>query len=320
MKTRMTFALACALALPLLADDSTPESLFHEGWYKETGLKDLEGAIAAYQQVVARAKEGEAYAARAQYQIGVCFEKMGDAEEAKIAFQKVVELYPEQREWVNKAREKLAGVAEAPNDPTEQVLAKVQSLNISVNFADAPLTDVLAFYREFTGINVVLDAAVTKPEERMVTFRVERLPFGQALDLTLKMLDLDWCVEEGCVIVSTKEAIAKRADARKKPSESEADVAAWKAELQKVLENTKVDLDFTDASLEDIIGFIRDFSRLNIEIDQELREDGSTERRITLQLREVTLKSALKLLLDQHGLTYDFVNRVILIRRAEDSH
>ena len=321
MRTWMPIALAVALALPLVADDATPESLFHEGWYKETGLKDMEGAIASYEQVVARAKEAEAYAARAQYQIGVCLEKLGKAAESKAAFQKVSERYPEQKEWVDKAKERLAGEVEKPKDvdvPSDFVLEKVKATKVSLNFTDAPLTDVLMFYREFTSINIVLDAAVAKADELRVTMRVNDLPFDQALDLSLKMLDLDWCVDEGVIVVSTKAGIAKRAEARKKPAESDADAEKWKAEMQRVLENTRIDLDFTEASLEDIVGFLREYSRLNIEIDQEVREDGTPEKETTLQLRDVTLKTALKLLLDQYGLTYEYVNHVLLIRRDEE--
>ncbi len=320
MRTWMPFALAVALALPLVADDATPESLFHEGWYKETGLKDMEGAIASYEQVVARSKEAEAYAARAQYQIGVCLEKMGKAAEAKAAFEKVAAAYPDQKEWVEKANEKLAGEAETPrgeDHATEAVLRKMTATRISLNFVEAPLADVLMFYREFSGINMILDAEVSKPEEKMITFRVDELPFDQALDLTLKMVDLDWCVDEGVIVVSTKDGIAKRAESRKKPVESDADAAAWKAEMQRVLENTRIDLDFTDASLEDIIGFLREFSRINIEIDQKVREDGTAEKKITFQLRDMPLKSTLKLLLDQYELTYELVNHVLLIRRDE---
>lgn len=322
MRTWMPFALAVALALPLVlaepacwADDATPESLFHEGWYKETGLKDMEGAIASYKQVVARAKEAEAYAARAQFQIGVCLEKMGKAAEAQAAFKKVAEGYPEQKEWVDQAKERLAGEVEAPKDASDDVLAKVKATKISLNFTEAPITDVLMFYREFTQINFLLDARVKKPEALTVTLRVNELPFDQALDLSLRMLDLGWCVEEGVIVVSTKEGIAERAEKGKRPVESDADAAEWKAEMRHTLETTRIDLDFTDATLEDIVCFLREFSRVNIEIDQKVREDGTPEKQITFQLRDVTLKTALKLLLDQYGLRSEYVNHVLLIRR-----
>ncbi len=318
MKTWMPLALAVALALPLVAEDPTPESLFHEGWYRETGLKDLEGAIDAYRKVVERSKEAEAYAARAQFQIAVCLEKMGQVEESQAAYAKVVELYPGQKEWAEKAKEKLAGVAvETPKDPTDALIDKVKRTKISLNFQDAPLTDVLMFYREFTRINIILGPEVARPEEVMITMKVEELPFDQALDLSLKMHDLDWCVEEGVVIVSTKGAIARRAEARKNPAESDADAAAWKAEMQRVLENTRIDLDFTEASLDDIIGFFREYARLNIEFDQAVRADGTLQKKATIQLRDVTMGTALKLLCKQYGLTFEYVNHVILIRREE---
>lgn len=315
--------VALAVAAFALADDPTPEDLFHEGWYKETGQKDLEGAIAAYEKVVSRAKEAEAYAARAQFQIGVCLEKMGRAAEARKAFQKVVDGWPAQKEWADKAKERLAGAREeeeTPEDPNEAVLDKMKRTKTSVNFTDAPLPDVLAFFREFSDLNLVLDVRVEKPEAKSVTFRVQDIEFDHVLDLVLKMLELDWCVDDGVIIVSTKEGIAARREARKKPVEPEADAAAWKAEMQRVLDTAKIDLDFTDATLEDIVGFFREYAQLNVEFDAKLREDGTCDRKMTLQLRNVSIGTAIKVVLDQVGLTTEMVNHVLLIRRPAEHH
>ncbi|GEM_PF-621516 len=71
---------------------------------------------------------------------------------------------------------------------------------------------------------------------------------------------------------------------------------------QRVLDNTRVDLDFTDASLEDILGFIREYARINIEIDETVRQEGLAERKISFQMREAVLRNALSLLLRQYGL------------------
>lgn len=312
MRTWMPFALAAALALPAIADEPTPESLFHEGWSKETELKDLEGAISSYKQAVARAREEERYAARAQYQIGVCLEKMGKAEEARAAFQEVVKLYPEQKEWVDKANKKLK-----PDETSETVLKKLQTLNISLDFNDAPFPDVVTYFREFAQVNMILDAAVEKADKMRVTIEVDNIPFVSALTLTVKMLELDWCVEKGVVIVSTKAGVEKREEARRAPSDGDEEEAAWKAELERTIESQKLDLDFTDATLEDIIGFIREHAKMNIVLDPKLRSDGTTQKKMTLQLRDVTLKSALKLTLDQLGLTYELSNHVLLITRDE---
>jgi Tol biopolymer transport system component len=78
---------------------------FQKALAKERGEGNLEEAIALYQKVIDETKD-EALAAKAQLRIGICYEKLG-REEARKAFQKVVDNYPSQTETVKTAREKL---------------------------------------------------------------------------------------------------------------------------------------------------------------------------------------------------------------------
>ncbi|GEM_PF-3595108 len=103
---------------------------------------------------------------------------------------------------------------------------------------------------------------------------------------------------------------------REELGKSDEDVAA----IQRVLDTTKIDLDFTDASLEDIIGFIREYAKINIEIDQKVREQGWAEKKITFQMREAVLRNVLNLLLRQYGLGYVFDHRVLLITKPRKPH
>lgn len=80
--------------------------LFQKALAKERGEGNLEEAIALYQKVIDESKD-EALAAQAQLRIGFCYEKLG-REEARKAFQKVLDNYPAQTETVKTAREKLA--------------------------------------------------------------------------------------------------------------------------------------------------------------------------------------------------------------------
>ena len=89
--------------------------------------------------------------------------------------------------------------------------------------------------------------------------------------------------------------------------------------IQRVLDNTKIDLDFTDASLEDIIGFIREYAKINIEIDQKVREEGLAEKKITFQMREAVLRNVLNLLLRQYSLGYTFDHKVLLIVKQDQA-
>lgn len=83
--------------------------LFQKALAKERGEGNLEEAIALYQKVIAESKD-ESLAAKAQFRIGICYEKLGQkkAKQAQKAFQKVIDNYPRQIEIVKVAKEKLS--------------------------------------------------------------------------------------------------------------------------------------------------------------------------------------------------------------------
>ncbi len=85
--------------------------LFQKALAKERAEGNLEEAIALYQKVIEESKD-ESLAAKAQFRIGVCYEKLGEqkARLAQEAYQKVVDNYPGQLEVVRLAKEKLTQI------------------------------------------------------------------------------------------------------------------------------------------------------------------------------------------------------------------
>ena len=88
--------------------------LFQKALAKERAEGNLEEAIALYKKVVEEAKD-ESLRAKAQFRIGICYEKLGKqkARLAQEAFQKVVDNYPGQFEIVRLAKEKLTQLLQA---------------------------------------------------------------------------------------------------------------------------------------------------------------------------------------------------------------
>jgi len=103
MLTALT--ISALLAIGALSPQNGHDQ-FQKALAKERGEGNLEEAIALYQKVIGETKD-EALAAQAQLRIGFCYEKLG-REEARKAFQKVVDKYPAQIETVKTAKEKLA--------------------------------------------------------------------------------------------------------------------------------------------------------------------------------------------------------------------
>jgi hypothetical protein len=104
----MVFFIGAASAA--MAAESASE-LLEKGIYTEETVGDLPKAIEIYQKVVGEAKVTEGYAAEAQYRLGQCLLKQKNNEEAVAAFKKLIESYPNQKEWIAKAKKLIPGEA-----------------------------------------------------------------------------------------------------------------------------------------------------------------------------------------------------------------
>jgi hypothetical protein len=84
---------------------------FQDALYQEQTAGDLDKAIELYQKVVADAGEIERLAAKATFQLGMCYLKKDDKDKAVEYFQKVVSDYPAQKELVANAKKQLEKIA-----------------------------------------------------------------------------------------------------------------------------------------------------------------------------------------------------------------
>jgi Tol biopolymer transport system component len=116
--TSVLAALALAIALlitPVSAIQSVAqlEVELKAAMHKELVDGDLQGAIAQYKDLVARAGSDHATAAKALVRMGQCYEKLGNAEATK-AYERVVREFSDQKEMVATARARLAALGRRP--------------------------------------------------------------------------------------------------------------------------------------------------------------------------------------------------------------
>jgi Tol biopolymer transport system component len=98
--------------LPLCMDSIALQSgydLFQKALVLERADGKLQEAIALYQKVVDESGD-KSISAKAQFRIGMCYEKLG-LRDAQIAYQKVIDNYPQEQEEVRAARERIAALA-----------------------------------------------------------------------------------------------------------------------------------------------------------------------------------------------------------------
>lgn len=116
-KPRPIIAVAIAI-LSLLVTPVFPQQgardLFERARMLDESNQNLSEAIKLYGQVVSQSNEQRALAARAQFRIGVLYERLGRKAEAQRAFQVVVNNYADQTDVAQRARMKLPAASRNP--------------------------------------------------------------------------------------------------------------------------------------------------------------------------------------------------------------
>jgi len=100
----------------------SPEALLGAALHQEEVEGNLDAAIATYKKVLAQHGSNRALAARAQFRIGVCYEKLGQAE-ARKAYERVLSDYADQREIVAQAQARLSALRRPAAVATHQIWA-----------------------------------------------------------------------------------------------------------------------------------------------------------------------------------------------------
>jgi len=97
--------------LTTVTEAKSPSLLLQEGLYAEETEGNLDKAIEIYEQVVEEASEIQRLAAKATYQLGMCYLKKGDKTKAAEYFQQVVSNHQTQKILVKKATRQLEKVS-----------------------------------------------------------------------------------------------------------------------------------------------------------------------------------------------------------------
>ena len=134
-----------------------------------------------------------------------------DDEAAVIPWSQTVR-FPSRDEWAEISKRitesviKTEGSSDAEADP--DILAinrKLDTMKIDLAFENTKLEDILAFIRDFSGLNILLDAAVRDKvdPEKPVTFKVKDLVLKNVLKLLLSQFGLDYHITEEKVVLLT---------------------------------------------------------------------------------------------------------------------
>jgi Tol biopolymer transport system component len=142
----LPMALLLVFSVAAIQGDESPEVQLRAAMHMELVEGDLSGAIELYQKIASNPNAPRATIARALLQIGLCYEKLGDAQ-ARPSYQKLIEGYPEQLREVEAAKQRLAEMAQMSTEtggtPTFQHIQMTARLYMPASLS--PRGDRLAF-------------------------------------------------------------------------------------------------------------------------------------------------------------------------------
>ena len=83
--------------------------------------------------------------------------------------------------------------------------------------------------------------------------------------------------------------------------------------------NSLTELEFTDTPLTDVVDYLKDKHQIEIQLDKKAMEEAAidTGTAVTCNIKGTTLRSALRLILREQGLTYVIANEVLYITTTE---
>ena len=91
------------------------------------------------------------------------------------------------------------------SDTDKKVRDQLSSMRINLDFTQARLGDVVAYFQEHTGLNFHLDAeSLAKQDESRITIRLKDVAIKTALKLILRPRDLGCVLRNGALVIAPK--------------------------------------------------------------------------------------------------------------------
>ena len=94
-----------------------------------------------------------------------------------------------------------------PDDPVRKVRERLGTMRITLDFNNAKLDEVIAYFQEFSGLNFHLDADARAKEAEdgaKVTIKLKDVTLRTALKLILNPRDFGCVYRDGVILIATK--------------------------------------------------------------------------------------------------------------------
>ena len=103
----------------------------------------------------------------------------------------------------------IQAMTEEINDEDKTIVDKLHSIRITIDMQNAPLTAIVDYIREISGLNIHI-SGIDNPDAEMISFKVQDIVLDGALRLMLQPRNKAYMVRDGVVLITTADALKKR--------------------------------------------------------------------------------------------------------------
>jgi hypothetical protein len=105
----------------------------------------------------------------------------------------------------------LSEMREEFNDEDKTILDKLYSIRITIDMQNAPLTAIVDYIREISGLNIHL-SGIDSPDCEVISIKVQDVVLGGALRLLLQPRRMTYLVRDGVVLICPAVALRSVSD------------------------------------------------------------------------------------------------------------
>jgi len=156
-----------------------------------------------------KARHSDGYLGTLAWKVGECKKLTDDDEAAAIPWSQTVR-FPDLDEWADISRRASEFVIRVEGEVEEDqdnlaIERKLNTMKMDLAFENTKLEDILAFIRDFSGVNLLLDGELFNQvdPDRLMSFRVDGLVLKHVLRLLASDLGLDYVVTDERVVLLT---------------------------------------------------------------------------------------------------------------------
>jgi hypothetical protein len=194
-----------------------------------------------------------------------------------------------------------------PTEQETQLRERLKTNKVDINFEATPLSDVIAFLRGQSKLNIVLDPDIEDDEirHRLVTLRLNDVSLGAVLEL-IAGKDIVVTVKDNVVVLS--ERAPKALSEAQKPEDKE-------ARIRRLLDTRRTTVEYDGAKLSEVIDYLSGAAHVPIVFDPTVLDwNDVKDRPVTVRLANVSIATILDVILGK-DLAYVVKGEAVVITR-----